>query len=186
MNRGILLFVVVCFCLSGQAQQENKSFWKGIKLEFSVNPILGFGLKGKKSFIERPHIDGYTGLALYFSPLPIGYDGAYWMTEFDFFPGKKKHFFIRLEPFIGLTRLHTRSKVDLPDLDIVGSYSENYAYFDYGTIQSLGWKFNRLSVAVDYMISFKGFLDKGPLRFGDLDSFALPGISFAWYLGNKE
>lgn len=186
MKRSILLLVAVCFCINGQGQEEKKSFWEGTKLEFSVNPIFGLGLKGKKFFMERPHIDGYTGFAGYFSPLPFfGYDGAYWMMEFDFFPSKKKHFFIRLEPFIGLTRFRTRSKVDLLDLDIVGSYSTSYAYFHCGTIQSLGWKFNRFSVALDYMVSFKGLLDKGPLRFGDADSLALLGISFAWFLENK-
>ena len=185
MKKIIVLFIVFLGVCT-HAQETKISEKKGVKIDFSISQILGTTVKGKKSILSKNRLNVYTGVALQGTFLPYGYNGAYWVTEFNFFKSSKKHLFLRLEPFIGVTNFHSKSKENLPDLDIVTSHETSYTYFDYGTIQGIGWQFNRFSVALELALSYKGFLDKGPFRFGDVDSFSIPGVSLSWILGRKN
>ena len=117
---------------------------------------------------------------LHTTPITIRYNGAYFVFEFSYSPFKKKRFFIGIEPFIEVTRFHSKTMVNIPELNIVNSYSTHYTYFDYGTSQFIGWQFNKFSLSANLFLSYKGFLDSDPFRFGDLDAFMLPGFTFSW------
>lgn len=196
-NRIVILLLICGLQLPARAQ-GGKSCWEGVKAEISL-PFLfpypiGAAIKGKKMFFETPHLEGYYGIglqqtyittkidktALPFMDMSLTNSGAYVLAEFDYFPFKSKHFFIELEPFMGITQFKTKSSIDLPGYQIVGDYTASYTFFNYGMTHGIGWQFDQLAVKADVIASYKGFFDKGRFRFGDFDTFLFPEISISW------
>ncbi len=108
--------------------------------------------------------------------------GVYGVSELVYYPFKRKNVFLSVEPFLGINRYKTKSTINDVANELIDSYSDTFTFFNYGSTQTLGYRFKRLSIAANIMASYKGFLDNGRRRIGDFDSFLFPGIQLAWTL----
>ena len=196
----ILLFIQI---QTNAQEQDSTNIRKNRRLEILSSYQLfgggfGFIIKGKKEILHSKHFEGYTGLA-YQKSYKIetdvllngvtGYQrdlGIYLVTDLMYYPFKTKKVFTGLEPFVGLTVLKTKGTLVIPEYDIDEVYTNNYAYLNYGTTQTLGYDFGRVSTSLFAMLSLKGLLDQGRTRPGDSDSKIFVGINLGFKLKQKK
>jgi len=180
------------------AISQEKTFWHGTVVEFApaydiASAGKGFQLKGKKEILVTQHFDGLAGLSLQFNHademnivLFKGYNGfnqdygVFFVTDWLWYPFKKRRFFAGNEIFIGSTTLISEGRFELPAYDIDEKYSNKYTYFNYGISPSLGWNFGEIRASLFFMASLKGLLDSGEQRLIDSDSKVYLGINLCY------
>jgi hypothetical protein len=153
----------------------------------------GFIFKGKKNFLDTKHFNLLYGVAYQYSYISEkdnsftnyvdGYTrdiGLYSVVEVVYFPFKRKKLHLALEPFIGVTHLKSKGTLKIVQHSIFEKYKNSYTYFNYGITQSIGYKFNKLSLSGFGWGSLKGILDNGRFRPGDFDSRLFIGLGVGY------
>lgn len=196
----ILLFIQIN--TNGQ-EQDSTNIGKDRRLEILSSYQLfgggfGFIVKGKREILHSKHFEAYAGLAYQTSYQfetdvllngVTGYQrdlGIYLVTDLMYYPFKTKKVFTGLEPYVGLTVLKSKGTLVIPEYGIDEVYTNRYAYLNYGTTQTLGYNFGRVSVSLFTMLSLKGLLDQGRTRPGDSDSKIFVGINLGFKLKPKK
>jgi len=201
----LTFFFIISFHFWSVSQSERpKSKDSNIRLEFLGTYShsykgKGFLFKAKKETLNTKRINIYSGFALQFSSqnesnlvLSRGVDGGnsnmglYAICNLDYHPFKNRRFFLGLEPFMGVTYLRTMGSLTIPKHQVYESFSNDYVYFNYGITPSAGYNFGRVRVAAFSMASFKGVLDNGRTRPGDMDSRIFVGLLFGYNLHSTD
>lgn len=202
----IIIFLLIVALKPAAYSQDNNTqdLWKNTRIGLSgtydiFNKSAGFIAKGEKEIIRLNHFETYTGLAFQFSRqkekglyMETGIEGGsndigfYGIFKLNYYPFKRKTLFIGLEPFLGITNFKSKGTLELPEYDIIESYSNSYTYFNYGLTPEIGYNFKRIETSIFTMISLKGVLDSGRNRLGDADSRILLGINFTYKLNTVD
>lgn len=202
-NYILIVLLFIGFITYSQEQTKNKTpqknQWK-IELLYTYDILntaygknQGYIFKGKIKFLDSKHFNLLYGAAFQnsyisetdnlFTNYVDGYTrdiGLYSIFEAVYFPFKKKKLYLALEPFIGITHLKSKGTLKIPQYSIFEEYKNNYAYFNYGITQSIGYKFNQFSINGFTWFSLKGVLDKGRGRPGDFDSRFFIGLGIGY------
>ncbi|WP_027418628.1 hypothetical protein [Crocinitomix catalasitica] len=171
-------FILFTFCLIEQfsfGQQINKtSFISKTKFEFTTQSLLffkptGFMIRAKKEIFKTNHFEAHAGIGLRTFNLKFKKDatslgdeqlyrssGFSILTDFQYYPFKSKGFFIGIEPFIGVSRLKTKSSFKKTGLNVDVKHEFSTSFFDYGTNHSFGYSLNKWSLSANIMLSHRG------------------------------
>jgi hypothetical protein len=163
---------------------------------------LGFGAIHKVSIkiLDSDHFEGFVGLAWQhnhsfksifetnISPLITSNDLSQYITnDLKYYPFKKKHFFIGIGVFIGLTHSITQGTLEIPAYNITESFYKEHTYLNYGSMQTIGWSFSKkIQLSLYSMISLKGLLDRGRARLSEVDSRFHVGINLGFRFSSTQ
>ncbi|WP_062055507.1 hypothetical protein [Aquimarina longa] len=198
----VLSFVLALPVLAQEKKENTLSEQKQWKIELlythdllntSYGKNYGFIFKGKLAYLYRKHITLLYGAAFQnsyisetdnlFTDYVDGYTrdiGLYAIVDIIYYPLNKKKLYLSLEPFIGVTHLKSKGTLKIPKHSISEKYKNNYAYFNYGLTQSLGYKINTINISGFAWLSLKGFLDNGRNRPADFDSRFFIGMGVGY------
>lgn len=157
---------------------------------------LGFGAIHKVSIktLNSKHFEGLVGFAWHhnhsfkspfetnITPLITTNELSQYLTnDWKYYPFKKKHFFIGIGVFVGLTNSVTKGTLELPAHHITEHFYNKHTYLNYGAMQTIGWSFSeRIQLGFYSMISLKGLLDQGRSRLSEVDSRFHVGINLGF------
>ncbi|UNZ00311.1 hypothetical protein MQE36_08220 [Zhouia spongiae] len=136
---------------------------------------LLYGLAYQNSYISETenlftdHVDGFTRDI-----------GLYAIFDLVYYPFARKKFYISFEPFAGVTHLKSIGKLRIQEHSVYETYVNNFAYFNYGVTQSLGFKIKDFTISGFGWLSLKGFLDGGRMRPADFDSRLFVGVGVGY------
>lgn len=203
MKKFIVIALTALFSYGVSAQTDSTRKSHPFKLDFLlssdfINTSYGshFGsiVKAKWAIHSGQHLEWFMGIASRHSYLQESSNrfteyvdgftldgGAYFVSELLLYPFRKKHFFIGVEPYAGVTHTFSKGtwKTDFDNQE--RTFKHHYTYFDYGVSQSVGVRIRQFSIKCEAWLSLKGVLDGGRFRLADFDSRFLPSIGFGYY-----
>lgn len=186
------------------AQSKLKSFIKNKNYEVvaTAEPFIsswGYLLKVSHDILREKHFEGSLGLAFQnsytrktkfeknMSSNSRVTDYSLLLTnDWKYFPFKKKNLFIEVGLYGGFTSSVSKGSLSIPKYDIEEDYYNRHNYFNYGSMQTLGWRFKtHYELGVFSMISLNGVLDSGRTRPAEFDSRFYVGLKFGCNLGRE-
>jgi|SRR5690554_389056 len=206
MLHKIVTSVLLCVILPNYtiAQSKVNTFIKNNNYEVAATtepfiPSWGYLLKVSHDILNEKHFEGSLGLAFqnsytikttfekYMSSNTGVTDYSLLLTnDWKYFPLRKKNLFIEVGIYGGLTSSVSKGSLSIPKYDIEEDYYNRHNYFNYGSMQTLGWRFKtRYELGVFSMISLNGILDSGRTRPAEFDSRFYVGLKFGCNLGKE-
>ncbi|MEX2485138.1 MAG: hypothetical protein WED10_11280 [Brumimicrobium sp.] len=206
MLNKILTSAVICVILYNYCNVQMKldTFMKNNNYEvmITMEPFgssLGYLTKVSHDFLSKNHFEGSLGLAFQNSytiktkiekimnPNTRVIDYSLLLTnDWKYFPAKKKNLFIAIGLYGGLTSSISKGSLSLPAFNIEEEFYNRYNYFNYGSTQTLGWRFKtRYEFGLFSMISLNGFFDSGRFRPAEVDSRFYIGFIFGYNFGRE-
>lgn len=199
-NAILLLLLSMTITQSSSAQSIHKLFHiNNVHYDVALlfEPFgLGLGAIHKVSFkiLNSDHFEGFAGSAWQhnhtyksrfetnITPLITANDlNLYLTNDWKYYPFRKKHFFIGIGVFAGLTHSVTKGTLELPSYNISEHFYKEHTYFNYGSMQTIGWSFSKkIQLSLYSMISLKGLLDQGRNRLAEVDSRFHVGINLGF------
>src|SRR5690554_263561 len=206
MLHKIVTSVLLCVILPNYiiAQSKLNSFIKKNTYEVVGTmepfiPSLGYVLKVSHGILNKKHVEGSLGLAFQnsytrktqfeknMSSNTRVTDYSLLLTnDWKYFPLKKKNLFFEVGLYGGFTSSISKGSLSIPKYDIEEDYYNRHNYFNYGSMQTLGWRFKtHYELGLFSMISLNGILDSGRTRPAEVDSRFYVGIKFGCNLGRE-
>jgi len=193
--------VFLCVILSNYsvAQSNLCTFMKKNNYDILVttepfNYSLGYLAKVSQDVLNKKHLESTLGLAFQnsytfrtkieksMSQDTRVTDHSFLLTnDWKYFPFSKKCLYVEVGIYGGFTSSISKGSLRLPEYDIEENYYNRHNYFNYGSIQSLGWRAkNHFELGVFSMISLNGILDSGRTRPAEIDSRFYIGLKFGF------
>lgn len=186
------------------AQSKLCTFMKNNTYEILVTTepfiySLGYLTKISHDILNKKHFEGGLGLAFqnsytFKTKIEKNMSSNTRVTDYSFlltndwkyFPLKKKNLLIEVTLYGGLTSSVSQGSLSLPKFGVEEDYYNRHNYFNYGSIQTLGWRFNtHYELGVFSMISLNGILDSGITRPAEIDSRFYVGFKFGYNFGRE-
>lgn len=206
MKNSILSLLLALFISQHSFAQSSTNLFSIDNIHYDIGVLfeplgLGFGAIHKVSIkiLNSDHFEAFVGFTWQHNhsfkspfetnikPLITTNDlGKYITNDLKYYPFKKKHFFIGIGAFAGLTHSVTKGTLEIPAHNITESFYNEHTYINYGSMQTIGWSFSKkIQLSLYSMISLKGLLDQGRSRLSEVDSRFHIGINIGFRFISK-